>query len=330
MGLRGNPLPDGRGSDSACWKCLRMRRLIECVPNFSEGRDRAVIDSIADALGSDSRCVLLDRTSDVDHNRSVFTLAGEPEAVSTAMLRGAEVAVRRIDLRSHQGVHPRIGAVDVVPFVALENMSKDECVALAREMGRRFWDEFKLPVYFYGDAAMSDDRRRLEMVRRGGFEALREAAVAEPSRRPDVGGPGLHPSAGASAIGVRKLLIAYNVQIADADPAVARRIAKAVRESSGGFRHVKALGLALKDQRISQVSMNFTDFEVTPPHLVFAEIKRLAECLGSKVVGGELIGLIPRRALDIAAGAELPIDGFSSSMVLENRLQQVLPPDAKN
>jgi glutamate formiminotransferase len=302
-----------------------MRQLVECVPNFSEGRDRVVIDSIAEALRSVPNCVLLDQTSDGDHNRSVFTLAGEPEAVCSAMLRGAEVAVRLIDLGRHQGVHPRIGAVDVIPFVPVENLSQDECVKLARGFGRRVWEELKLPVYFYGDAALRDDRRRLEMVRRGGFEALREAVLAEPSRQPDLGGPGLHPSAGASAVGVRKFLIAYNVQLADPDPAAARRIAKAIRESSGGFRHVKALGLALADRGASQVSMNFTDFEETPPHLVVAEIKRLAAELGTRVVGGELIGLIPRRAVEMAAGGELPIDGFSTSMILENRLAELLP-----
>lgn len=302
-----------------------MRKLVECVPNFSEGRDRAVIDSIAEALRWDPKCVLLDQTSDPDHNRSVFTLAGEPEAVSGAMLRAAEVAVRRIDLRRHEGVHPRIGAVDVVPFVALENVSTDECVALARELGRRFWDALKLPVYFYGEAATREDRRRLEAIRRGGFEALLEAVFQEPSRQPDVGGPELHPSAGASVVGVRKFLIAYNVQLADPDPAAARKIARAIRESSGGFRHVKAMGFALAGRGLSQVSMNVTDFEATPPHLVFAEIKRLAAELGTQAVGGELIGLIPRRAVEIAAGGELPIDGFSTSMVLENRLAELLP-----
>jgi glutamate formiminotransferase len=301
-----------------------MRKLVECVPNFSEGRDRAAIDSIAAALRSVSECFLLDRTSDRDHNRSVFTLAGQPEAVSSAILRGAEVAVRRIDLRKHVGVHPRIGAIDVVPFVPVENLSQDECVELARDLGRKFWEEFKLPVYFYGDAALRDGRRRLETIRRGGFEALREAALEDPSRRPDLGGPGLHPSAGASAVGVRKFLIAYNVQLAGPDPAAARQIAMSIRESSGGFRHVKALGLALAHRGLSQVSMNFTDFEVTPPHVVVAEIKRLAAKLETQVVGGELIGLIPRRALEMAAGGELPIDGFSPSMVLENRLAEAM------
>ncbi len=297
-----------------------MKRLIECVPNFSEGRDRQVVRRIEQAIVSVDGVTLLDQSMDVDHNRSVFTFAGAPDPVAAAVLRAASVAVEAIDLRRHQGVHPRLGAIDVVPFVPLRGVTADDCVNLAHQLGERLWQQLRLPCYFYGDAAFSEQRRKLENVRRGGFERLRQALPGDLSRIPDVGGPALHPSAGAAAIGVRKFLIAFNVNLASTDVAIAKKIAAAIRESSGGLPAVKALGLELRSRNLTQVSVNLTDFERTPLHLVFETIKHEAERLGTRVVASEIVGLVPKKALETAAAHCLQIESFRPEMVLENRL----------
>ncbi len=297
--------------------------LIECVPNFSEGRDPAVVERIRSSIASVAGVTLLDQTSDPDHNRSVFTFVGKPDAVAEAILRAAGVAVEKIDLRRHTGVHPRMGALDVVPLVPLEGASRETCTALAHRLGQDLWNRLRLPVYFYGDAALHEARRRLEQIRRGGFEALAASLPEDADRRPDVGGPGPHPSAGATAVGVRKLLIAYNIHLASPDVSLAKRIASKIRESSGGLPAVKALGLALRSRNLTQVSMNLTDFEKTPPHLVFELVKAEAERMGTQVVGGEVIGLIPRRALEIAAAHAVEIPGFQADIVLEDRLESL-------
>jgi glutamate formiminotransferase len=281
-----------------------------------------VLDRIADAIGSTRGVLLLDRTHDVDHNRSVFTFAGGPEELSAALAKAAAVAVECIDLRRHSGVHPRIGAIDVIPFVPLEGSSREECVTLARRVARLLWERLEIPSYFYGDAALSESRRRLENIRRGGFEALLKALPADVERRPDTGGPAPHPTAGATAIGVRKFLIAFNINLATADIAIARQIAKTIRESSGGLPAVKALGLALRSRGMTQVSMNLTDFERTSLHEVYGWVKHEAERLGTHVAGTEIIGLVPRKAIETATERFLQIENFNSGTVFENRLQE--------
>ena len=297
-----------------------MNRLIECVPNFSEGRDLAKVDAIAAAMSGVPGAWVLDRTSDADHNRSVITLAGEPEAVAEAAIRGVGKAAELIDLTKQSGAHPRIGATDVLPFIPLEGVSLEECVALARRAAREIWDRYRIPVYFYEAAATKPERVNLEDVRRGQFEGLREDALSDPDRSPDIGEPRLHPTAGATAVGVRKLLIAYNVHLNTSDVTIAKAIAKAIRFSSGGLRHVKAIGVNLRSRGIAQVSINLTDFEQTPLHRVFEMVKREAERHGCKVVGSEIIGLVPQQAINLSAEYYLQLENFSPARILENRL----------
>ena len=298
-----------------------MNPQIECVPNFSEGRNRAVISGIRQAIMSADEVLLLDQTMDADYNRSVFTLAGPPPDIAQAVLKAAEVAVRTIDLREQRGVHPRIGALDVVPLVPLEGMTSQACVALARQLGEQIWEKLALPVYYCGDAAATENRRLLENVRRGGFEELLKCLPGEKERRPDVGGPGLHPTAGACAIGVRKFLIAYNIELATPDVSIAKRIASEIRESSGGLACVKALGLKLSSRNTAQVSMNLTDYERTPPQQVFEAVRARARELGASLARTELIGLIPRAALE-GASAEFAAS-FRPDQILENRIDSV-------
>jgi glutamate formiminotransferase len=287
--------------------------LVECVANFSEGRDRATVRAIEDAIASSAGVLVLRSEMDTDHNRSVVTFAAPPDAVSEAALCGIAVAVERIDLRKHAGVHPRMGAADVVPFVPLEGATLADCVAIARRTGEEVWKRFKVPVYFYEAAAVSPDRRQLENCRRGGFE--------NPNVAPDLGGPALHPSAGACIIGARKLLIAFNINLATDDVAVAREIARKIRASSGGMPFVKALGLPLAGRGLAQVSMNLTDFEQMPLHKVFDAVQREAAARGVAIAGSEIIGLVPKKALEDAAAHYLKCENFESGLVLENRLR---------
>jgi glutamate formiminotransferase len=297
-----------------------MDSILECVPNCSEGRDTSFLDLVRAAVLGVRGAVLLDVSADWDHHRSVFTLAGTPGAMTAALMEIARIAVERIDLRRHEGKHPRMGALDVAPFVPLGAMSDQEAIEAAHGFARRLWDELRVPSYFYGRAATRPERERLENVRRGGFEAL----LKDSSRIPDVGGPGIHPAAGATAVGVRKPLIAWNVELATADPAPAKRIAKKIRESSGGLAAVKALGLALPSRRTTQVSMNLVDYERTSPQTVFKLIGELAAIEGVAVIDTELIGLIPRKALGPQGGEGLRIRGFNASMILENRIEEAL------
>lgn len=295
--------------------------LIECVPNFSEGRNLAHVDAIEHAISSIAGILVLHRTSDPDHNRTVITFAGGREAVVEAAVRAAAAATRLIDLNRHRGVHPRLGALDVLPFIPLEGATLELCADIAHEAGSRIWNELGVPVYFYQAAAARPDRVQLEDVRRGQFEYLREAVLFDETRQPDLGGPSLHPTAGAVIAGARKLLIALNINLATTNLDVAKFIAKRMRASSGGFPAVKALGLPLESRGLVQVSMNLTDFEQTPPHVVFAEVSRLAAAQGVQVAGSELIGLIPRRAVEMAAADLLKIAGFHSECVIENRIE---------
>lgn len=286
--------------------------LIEAVPNFSEGSDASVIDYIAGALLECPGAYLLDRTSDEDHNRTVLTIAGEPEAVWSTSIAMVARASERIDLRRHKGVHPRMGACDVLPFVPID-ASLDDCVTLARRAGAEIWRRLRIPVFFYEAAAGSPDRVRLENVRRGGFEAPREL--------PDIGGPALHPTAGATIVGARKFLIAYNVNLDTPDVTIARRIAERIRASSGGLPHVKAMGLFLRSRGIAQVSMNLTDFEITSVDEAFAAVLAESELLGVGVLSSELIGLIPRRALP---ATDVRWENFDPGKILENRLDAAI------
>jgi glutamate formiminotransferase len=296
-------------------------RLVECVPNFSEGRDPLVVEAIVQAAAGVSGILILDLHRDIDHNRSVLTFAGPPEAVAEAAVAAAGVAARHIDLNKHDGVHPRIGAADVIPFIPLRGITLEECATIARSAGEQHWKQNGVPVYFYAAAALRGDRTRLEQIRKGGFRLLRAAALTDPYRRPDIGGPALHPTAGASVFGARKFLVAYNVNLQTSDVALARRIARKIRASSGGFPCVKALGVFLESRNLAQVTTNVTDFDVTPVHVVFNAIRDEAARAGVEVQGSELIGLIPRRALELAGSTDFRWEHWDDSMVLETRME---------
>jgi glutamate formiminotransferase len=294
---------------------------IECVPNFSEGRDHSRIDALERTLSSVPGTFLLDRASDPDHNRSVLTFVAPPETVVEAAVRLAAKAAELIDLNHHRGVHPRLGALDILPFVPLGKATLDQCVALAHDAGVRIWNEHGVPVYFYEAAALRHDRVKLENVRRGQFEGLRASVAADESKRPDLGGPSLHPTAGAVIVGARKILIAYNINLKSTDLDVAKSIARRIRASGGGFPSVKALGIPLVSRGIVQVSINFTDFEQTPVHVVYSEVCRLAAEHGVEVEESELIGLMPQKALEAAAAGLLKLSNFDSQRVIDNRLE---------
>ncbi len=292
--------------------------LVECVPNFSEGRDPRRIAALASAIASVRGSRVLHCTSDRDHNRTVITFSGEAESVLESAVRAAARAAELIDLNNHSGVHPRLGALDVLPFVPLGATTLADCAALAHRAGQRIWQELHIPVYFYQAAALQPERTQLEQVRKGQFEGLRERVLTDQGKRPDVGGPALHPSAGAVCVGARGILIAYNINLATTDLAVAKSIARAIRASNGGFPGVKALGVPLASRRQVQVSMNLTDFNVTPPHVVFAEVSRLAAAAGVAVAESELIGLIPAKALEMAFAHHLNLPNFGAESVIEN------------
>jgi glutamate formiminotransferase len=301
-----------------------LKKLIECVPNFSEGRNLHIVNALEQAFASVPGILILHRTSDVDHNRSVITVAGPGEALLEASVRAAAKALELIDLNQHRGVHPRVGALDVLPFVPLEGASMEECVKLAHETGQRIWEELRIPVYFYEAAALRPDRVKLEEVRRGQFEGLREVALIDEPRQPDLGGPGLHPTAGAVIIGARKILVAYNINLRSIDLDLARDIARQIRESSGGLPGVKALGLPLASRGLVQISMNLTDVDRTPLHAVYAEVERLAAARGVEIEESELIGLLPRRALEGTAPNFLKLKEFDTQRIIENRVLTAL------
>jgi glutamate formiminotransferase/formiminotetrahydrofolate cyclodeaminase len=309
-----------------------MKRLIECVPNFSEGRDPAKVDAIVSAMSTVPGVYVLDREMDADHHRSVITLAGEPDAVSEAALRGIGKAKELIDLTKHSGAHPRVGATDVVPFIPIEGVTIEDCIALAHRTGHEIWARYRIPVFFYEAAARRADRVNLENVRRGQFEGLRQEMKHNHDRQPDVGEPKLHPTAGVTVVGARKFLIAYNVNLNTSDVAVANKIAKAIRFSSGGLRYVKSMGVELKARNLAQVSINLTDFEQTPMHRVYEMVKREAERYGVAPVGSEIVGLIPKKAIEMAADFFLQLEDFSPAQVFENKLADALggaPPEVR-
>src|SRR5271156_5478583 len=291
--------------------------LVECVPNFSEGRDPAKVDAIIEAMKMPG-VYLLDREMDSDHNRCVITLAGEREAIQEAAIRGVGKAAELIDLTRHQGAHPRMGAADVVPFIPIDGVTIEDCIAMARHVGEEIWKRFQIPVYLYEAAAATPERQNLEDIRRGQFEGIRADIATNPARKPDFGEARVHPTAGATVVGARKFLIAYNVFLNTPDVEIAKKIAKAVRFSNGGLRFVKGAGFLVRD--LAQVSMNLTDFEQTPIHRAFELVKREAERYGVAPLSSEIVGLIPKKALESAAEWFLQVENFDSSLILENRL----------
>jgi glutamate formiminotransferase / formiminotetrahydrofolate cyclodeaminase len=301
-----------------------MNRLIECVPNFSEGRDPAKVDAIVQAMSSVPGVYVLDREMDADHNRCVITLAGEPEAVAEAAILGTGKALELIDMNEHKGAHPRVGATDVIPFIPIEGVTLEDCVALARRVGNEIWKRYRIPIFFYEAAATRPDRVNLENVRRGQYEGLREELKKNHERQPDVGEPKLHPTAGVTVVGARKFLVAYNVNLNTPDISIANKIAKAIRFSSGGLRFVKSMGVDLKARNLAQVSINLTDFENTPMHRVYEMVKREAARYGVLPVGSEIVGLVPKKAIEMAADYFLQLEGFSPSQVFENKMSAVL------
>ena len=295
--------------------------LIECVPNVSEGRRTEVVDALVQAICRVPTVRLLDHSSDSAHNRSVITMAGESAPLKEAVLALFEGAVAAIDLRTRFGEHPRLGAVDVVPFIPIEGVTMDECVTLARETGAEVARRFQVPVYLYEEASTNPTRKNLEDIRRGEFEGL-AAKMSSPDWAPDYGPRAPHPSAGASVIGARMPLIAYNINLATNRLEVAKRIAAAIRHSSGGLRHVKAMGVALEDRGIVQVSMNLTHYEKTPIFRVFEAVVREAERYGVDVLESEIVGLVPAAALVGASEYFLQLCSVRQDQILETRLRQ--------
>jgi glutamate formiminotransferase len=283
--------------------------IVECVPNFSEGRDPVIVSAIAQAVSS-AGALLLDTTSDHDHNRSVLTFAGSPQSIADAVVAAVAVAVEKIDLRKHAGVHPRIGAADVIPFVPVSGVSLDQCANFAREAAARIWNELRVPVFLYEAAALRPECKRLENVRK-----LEPTGLA-----PDIG-EGRHPSAGASVLGARKFLVAWNINLRTRSTAAAKEIARTIRESSGGLPAVKSIGLPLESRNQSQVSINLVDFERTPLYVVFDAVKQLCNSRKIEIAGSELIGMIPAAALEASQGHDLQWENLRPGLILENRLR---------
>jgi len=304
--------------------------IIESIPNVSEGRRPEVVEAIASAVRAVPGVRLLDYSSDASHNRSVFTLAGDAAPLKAAILAMYEQALAHIDLRTHQGEHPRLGAVDVVPFVPIEGVTMAQCVDLAKEVAADVASRFGVPIYLYEDASNDPARKNLEDIRRGEFEGL-AAKMASKGWAPDFGPSAPHASAGASVVGARMPLIAYNINLNTNRLDVAKKIAAAIRHSSGGYRFVKAAGFELKDRGIVQVSMNLTNYEKTPIFRVFETVRREAERYGVSILESEIVGLVPAAALNATAEFYLQIAGFKSDQVLENRLRAAIPsmPNAK-
>jgi len=292
-------------------------KIVECIPNFSEARRPEVVDQIVAAVQAVPGVGVLDRHSDLDHNRTVLTFVGEPAAVEEAAYAAIAKAAELIDLNQHQGEHPRIGATDVVPFVPISGMTMVECVEMARRLGKRVADSLGIPVYFYEEAAQKPERRNLEDIRRGEYEGLKLAVLEDPSRAPDLG-PAQLGSAGATVIGAREALIAYNIYLNTSDVSIAEKIARRVRNSSGGFRYVKAMGVLVGG--LAQVSMNLTNFRRSPIAQITETVRREAARYGAAIHHSEIVGLVPNQALINAARWYLQLDSFENEQVLDSRL----------
>ncbi len=297
-----------------------MTQIVQCVPNISEGRRLDVVEKIIDQVRWTEGVRLLDYAPDHDHNRTVVTFVGTLAAVLEASFRLTEEAMRHINMEEHQGAHPRIGAVDVIPLIPIDNVTMEECVQAARELGERIFAGLDVPVYLYGEAATTAARKNLSNIRRGQYEGLKQT-VQEKKRHPDFGPPKLHPSAGATVVGARMPLIAFNVNLGTDQKEIADRIARAVRESGGGFKHVKGMGVALEERGEVQVSMNLENYRTTPIYRVLETIRREAARYGVAVVGTELVGLVPQQALVDVAEWYLQLEKFKAEQVLENRLR---------
>lgn len=297
-----------------------MPAIVECVPNFSEGRRKEVVEKIVYSIRSVPGIKVLDVEMDPDHNRSVVTFTGGKEHIQEAAFRGARAAVELIDLTKHKGQHPRMGAIDVLPFVPLSGVSMDDCVEIANRVGQKIAKALKVPVFMYEGAARRPDRKNLENVRKGEFEGLREAILTDESRYPDYGPRMVHPTAGAVAVGVRMPLIAFNINLKSRDLKAAKDIAKKIRASNGGLPHVKALGFDLAHKEMVQVSMNLTDYTVTPLSMVFEAVRKEAEARGIEIAESEVIGLMPLDVICDVAAKHLKIAQFSSNQVLERRI----------
>jgi glutamate formiminotransferase / formiminotetrahydrofolate cyclodeaminase len=298
-----------------------MTSLVECVPNFSEGRKAGTVERLAQAIESVAGAVVLDMHIDADHNRSVITFVADAEVVVEAAVRAVALAAELIDLREHRGEHPRLGATDVLPFVPVSGVTMEDCVALAHAAGERIARELSIPVYFYERAARSPDRVRLEDVRRRGFEQLRDEIELIPARAPDAGAARIHPTAGATVVGARPFLIAYNINLQTDDLSIARKVARAVRGRDGGLRYLKALAFELRTRGLAQVSMNLVDYEKTQLHHAFEAVRREAARYGVQIAGSEIVGLVPQAALDRAAEYFLQLENFAPGVVLENRIE---------
>ena len=296
-------------------------RLVECVPNFSEGRKTETVERLARAISSVSTACVLDTHLDPDHNRSVITFVAAPEMIVEAASRAVGLAAELIDMRQHKGVHPRLGATDVLPFIPISGVTMDDCAALAHQAGERIARELSLPVFFYERAALKPDRVNLEDVRRGALELLREQIAVDPNRAPDLGPRRVHETAGAIAIGARPFLIAFNINLRATDVAIARKIARAVRARGGGLPFVKALGFELSTRGLIQVSMNVVNYEVTGITQAYDAVRREAERAGVEIVSTEIVGLVPEKALDKSAEYFQKLENFSEDKIFEHRLR---------
>lgn len=297
-----------------------LKKIVECVPNFSEGRNKQVIDKIHEIIMKHKEVDLLDFSPNADHNRTDVTLVGSPDAVTPAVLEIAYACVELIDMNKHKGEHPRMGAIDVVPFIPIANITMEECIALANQFAKEFSEKTKVPCFLYEEAAKRPDRKNLADVRRGEYEGLKEEIGKNPQKTPDYGPNAIHPTAGATAVGARFFLIAFNVNLGTTNLEIAKAIAKAVRFSSGGFHSVKAMGFDIKERNIVQVSMNLVNYQKTPIFRVFETIKNEAERYGVPVIGSEIVGLIPLEALVFVADHYLRLEQFKMDQVLEKRL----------
>ncbi|MEN6461084.1 MAG: glutamate formimidoyltransferase [Syntrophomonas sp.] len=296
-----------------------MPRLVECVPNFSEGRNLEVIQKIIAPFIATEGVKLLDYNPDKDHNRVVVTAMGEPESVKTAMIEATGAAIKEIDMRQHKGAHPRMGAVDVVPFIPIQDFSMDEAVALAKDTAREMAEKFSLPIYLYEKAATVSTRENLANIRKGEFEGMQEK-IKQPEWKPDFGPDYIHPTAGATVVGARMPLVAFNINLNTTNLEIANKIAKCIRHISGGLRYCKAMGVDLKEKGIVQVSINMTDYTRTPLYRVFEMVKFEARRYGAEIVGSEIIGLTPMEALIDTAEYYMRIEDFSMKQVIEYRM----------
>lgn len=296
-----------------------MPKIVECVPNFSEGRRPEVIEAIVDAARQVPGVKLLDVKPDASHNRTVVTFTGEPAAVRQAAFALSAKAAELIDMEKHSGEHPRIGATDVIPFIPVKDVTMEECVDLANELAREIADKLAIPVYLYEAAAKDPARKNLPDIRKGQYEGLKQE-ITKPERRPDYGPARMHPTAGATVVGARQFLIAYNINLGTVDVAIAKKIANTIREAKGGYRYVRAMGVMLEDRQVAQVSINMLDYTGTPLHRVFETVKSEAARYGVNVIGSEVVGLLPMQALLDAAAFYLRLEDFDRKQVLEDNL----------